>query len=136
MKMEPNDRDFLYEEDLKDESSYVMEEDDPLVQNAMRKRYEVIAEKGDYRLVSDPECRWHVQCISTAAWYTEASGGLFDDSQTRGKYLELVDKYFPEHAEPELLHCTECDALIDRDDFPMDFEDTITLCIECYMKDQ
>jgi len=116
----------------------------------MNKGYEILAQNGDYRLVSDPECHWHIQCISTAAWYTEASGGLFDDSQTRGKYLELVAQHFPEHVEESSYvmeeddplvqkayrkKCQECGSTIDSDDFPMDFEDTITLCIECYLQD-
>jgi len=117
------------------ESPYVREEDDPLVQKDLNKRYpyEVIAVNGDYRLVSDPEFHWHVQCISTGAWYTEASGGLCDDSQTREQYLKLVKEYFPEHEEATILHCKECDAIIDPGDFPLYFDDTITLCIDCYL---
>jgi hypothetical protein len=114
-----------------------MEEDDPLVQKALNTRYEVIAQTGDYRLVGDPEYRWHIQCISTGAWYTEASGGLCDDSQTSGRYQELIAEHFAEHDDEVVLdlHCQQCDALIDPTDFPMYFEDTITLCIECNAKE-
>jgi hypothetical protein len=63
--------------------------------------YEILAEKADYRLVADPEQRWHVQCISTGAWYTEASSGLVDDSQTRSQYLALVAEHFPDYVDDE-----------------------------------